>query len=151
MKRTFHLMVIPRCCSSISLRANRPLQPSHHAFLRMELTPLFQVRDVCLVQTDIYKCPAGLIAEPAAHPCREVTRHCRRHCEILAACKRAHIDGELCICNHRKKRDCERCANQSKPHFARPFRCCTRALSDTFIGSYLAAHIDVGQIPTTTR
>ena len=47
--------------------------------LRMVLAPCFQVRDVFLVQFDIHKFPAGLIAEPAAHPRREITRLCRRH------------------------------------------------------------------------
>ena len=47
----------------------------------------------------IYNSPAGLITEPAAHPRRKVTGHCRRHCQILVACKRAHIDYSLCICS----------------------------------------------------
>ena len=89
----------------------------------MVLAPRFQVRDVCLVQSDIHKCPAGLIAEPAAHPRREITRLCRRHSQILVASNCAHIDDELCICSHWKKRDCKRCTNQSKPHFVPPFRC----------------------------
>jgi hypothetical protein len=109
----------------MSLRANQALQGSHHAFLRTELAPRFQARDILLVRKHIHKCPAGLITVPTAHPCREVTRHRRRHCQILGACKRVHIDGDLRICSHRKKRDCKCCTNQSKLHLARPFRCCT--------------------------
>ena len=89
----------------------------------MVLAPRFQVRDVFLVQFDIHKFPAGLIAEPAAHPRREITRLCRRHSQILVASNCAHIDGDLRICSRRKKRDCKRCTNQSKPHFVAPFRC----------------------------
>jgi hypothetical protein len=105
----------------MSLRANRGLQPNHHAVLRMVLAPRFQVRDVFLVQKEIHKCSTGLVAEPAAHPRRKVTRHCRRHSQILAAFNRTHINGDLCICSRRKKRDCKRCTYQSKFHFARPF------------------------------
>jgi hypothetical protein len=117
--------------SKLSLRANRPLQPSHHAFLRMVLAPRFQVRNVCLVQSGVHNRPASLIAEPAAHPRREVSRHFRRHCQILAACKRTHIDDNLGFRSHRKKRDSKCCANQSKLHFAHPIRCCCTVSHDT--------------------
>ena len=101
--------------------ANCVLQGRHHACLRTELAPRFQARDILLVRNQIHECPAGLIAVPAAHPCREVTRHRRRHCQILAACERAHIDGDLRSCRRRKKRDCKCRTHRSKLHFARPF------------------------------
>jgi hypothetical protein len=48
----------------------------------MGLAPQFHDLDVFLVDKHIYNSLAGLITEPAAHPSRKVTGHCRTLLDI---------------------------------------------------------------------
>ena len=90
--KTLYLITILRC-RKVSLLACRIFQTRHNGFLRMILAPGFHVRDVFLMCDQIDRGLAKLVAEPTTHPRREITRLCRRHTQILAACNAAHIDG----------------------------------------------------------
>src|SRR5439155_16433195 len=90
--RTLYLIATLRC-RKLSLLACRIFQTRHDGFLWMILAPGFHVRDVFFMGEEIDRGLAKLVAEPTAHPRREITRLCRRHTQILAACNAGHIDG----------------------------------------------------------
>src|SRR5262245_46452448 len=85
--------------------ACRIFQPGHDGFSRMVLAPGLYVRDIFFVGDQIDRGLAELIAEPAAHPSRKVTRLRGGHCEILLAANVGHLDGQLCIGSNRNNRD----------------------------------------------
>src|SRR5215510_7031602 len=114
--RTFLFMAILR--SAKRSLACRIFQSGHDGLSRMVLAPGLYVRDVFLMGYQVDCGLAKLIAEPAAHPGRKVTRLRGGHCEILLAPDVGHLDGQLRIGSQRrnKNRDCH--GYQSECHFA---------------------------------
>src|SRR4029453_18216554 len=115
MTTTFLFMAILRSAKrSLTCRI---FQPGHDGLLRMVLAPGLYVRDIFLMGYQVDRGLAKLIAEPAAHPGRKVTRLRRGHGEILLAPDVGHLDRQLCIGSQRrnKNRNCQ--AYQSKCHF----------------------------------
>jgi hypothetical protein len=71
------------------------LKARHHGLCRVGGAPCLYVRDVSGVGIQVDEHVAGLLVEPAAHPCREDGGVCRRQCQILGAGDTSHIHGHL--------------------------------------------------------